>query len=179
MRFCCYSLRESASISLEAMCRELPVAESGGNERNDTQWKTWTTEKILDGFIGMLLHISARTVATSNVETGPANTISISWKNVKLNLLLKSDQENTHFAVRVSLGLRTWEYELITANATRTICQVANHLKREVRSWGQSGSWSFDLRRLHRREDDGDKQQVQHEFPFCALTSRCRPAPSL
>ena len=67
------------------MCRELPVAELGGIERNDTQWKICDHKKILDGFIGMLLHVSARTVATSNVETCTPTLVAF-LENVKLNL---------------------------------------------------------------------------------------------
>ncbi|HEY5446296.1 MAG TPA: hypothetical protein VIJ87_17875, partial [Pyrinomonadaceae bacterium] len=60
----------------------------------------------------------------------------------------------------------------------RTICQLANHLKREVLgsvrvmvirpSTGFTGEKGMEI-----------NNKFNTKFTFCALTSRCRPAPSL
>jgi hypothetical protein len=55
------------------MCRELPVAESCGKERNETQWKTWMKRKFSTAPSACSSQVSARAAATSNVETGTVN----------------------------------------------------------------------------------------------------------
>jgi hypothetical protein len=87
------------------MCRELPVAELGGKERNETQWKTWMKRKFSTAPSACSSQISAATVATSNVETGTANLSDLLEKR-QIKSLLKSIRK-IRISVRVSLGLRT------------------------------------------------------------------------
>jgi hypothetical protein len=83
-----YSLRGSGSSLREAMFRELPVAESCGKERNEAQWKNWIKRKFSTAPSACSSQISARTAATSNVETCTANLSALREKCQIKSLLI-------------------------------------------------------------------------------------------
>ena len=126
MRFCCYSLRESASTSLEAMCRELPVAESCGKERNETQWKTWMKRKFSTASSACSSYISARTVATSNVETGTANLSDLLEKR-QIKSLLKSIRKNAFRSANFLRSLRKGRCTLRKESSLRRLPPHRRH----------------------------------------------------
>ena len=87
------------------ICRELPVAELRGNEKNAARWKIWRRGRFSTASSACSSHLSARAVATSTAENLQRRPYPLSWKNVKLIFYSgMTGSGNGAFALPISLG---------------------------------------------------------------------------